>query len=341
MAVQTFYGADISTYQGAVNWAAFNPGAAFVFIKAGGGDGKTQPLYVDDKFAANKAGARSLGAQMPHGFYWFGGSNDATDEAHYFATNCVNDLEVGEVLVLDSESGAALSPAWCLEWLQAVESLTGVKPLIYMSASKTTEHDWSAVVANGNGLWVADYGVTPTQTVPIKYWPFYAFHQYKDNGTFPGISGNVDADAAFLEALTDFYKYGKQPTTTTPPPTPAPAPVDSPTAPSPPVIVTPSPVTPTTPEPGQPPIVTTGPPVVSVPAQPSVLEHDYLLILNFFRGKKTYLTGLFMLATAAEKYITGHTTLSQFLTTVQGLTGLNGIAVIMLRAGIAKVEAKL
>lgn len=221
---QTFDGADVSHWQGQISWSEFNPGAAFVFIKAGGGD---DGMYTDPQFNANKSGVRALGSQMPHGFYWFGSSNDATDEATYFVNNCVSDLQVGEALVLDSESGSALSPDWCLTWLNQVEALTGVKPLIYMSASKTTSQDWSQVVAGNFGLWVADYSVPPTGTVPIGYWSFYAFQQFADNGSFPGISGNVDRDAFFSEAITDFYKYGKQPAPVVAPPlqveVPAPA----------------------------------------------------------------------------------------------------------------------
>lgn len=228
-----FYGADVSTYQGNIDWQAFNPGAAFVFIKAGGGDDGN---YVDDKLAANKAGARSLGNAMPRGFYWFGGNGSATDEADYFVTECVPDLQVGEILVLDSEFGKSLDPAWCLEWLQRVEARTGVKPLIYMSASRVTEKDWSAVAANGNGLWVADYAVAPADNVPIKYWAFYAFQQYSDSGTFPGIAGKVDTNAFFAKALNDFFRYGKQPETVVAPVLPPPAPTTPPSAPPAPVV---------------------------------------------------------------------------------------------------------
>lgn len=260
MSSKLFYGADVSHWQGNISWSAFNPGAAFVFIKAGGGDGSApNATYVDPQFTANKAGVRALGGQMPHGFYWFGGNGSPTEEAEFFVQNCVSDLQVGEVLVLDSESGAALAPDWCLTWLQVVESQTGVKPLIYMSASRTTAQDWSAVVANGNGLWVADYSVSVQDNVPIAHWPFYAFQQYADNGTFPGISGNVDADAFFAPAITSFLEYGKQPEATPAPlpvaPAPAPpaSPVDSGTSaqPTPPTLSEPQPstgaTTPTTP----------------------------------------------------------------------------------------------
>lgn len=58
----------------------------------------------------------------------------------------------------------------------------------------------------------------------------------------------------------------------------------------------------------------------------------------YLAGKKTYIVGGAMLVVAVEKYLTGGTTLSQFLTTVQGLTGFNGLAIVALRAAIAKVK---
>lgn len=64
-------------------------------------------------------------------------------------------------------------------------------------------------------------------------------------------------------------------------------------------------------------------------------------MLKFLRGKKSYILGGLMILTAAEKYMTGDITLSQFITTVQGLMGANGLAVLTLRAAIAKLESKV
>jgi hypothetical protein len=60
-------------------------------------------------------------------------------------------------------------------------------------------------------------------------------------------------------------------------------------------------------------------------------------VRTFLSGKKSYLLGAIMVLTALEKYVTGATTLSQFLTTVQGLVGFNGAAVVFIRAAISKV----
>lgn len=242
-----FYGADISQYQGDINWQAFNTGASFVIIKASGGDAG---LYADDNFAQNRDAVRALGNDMPHGFYHMGGTGDAIEEADFFV-NTVGELQVGEVLVLDAENATALDPAWMKTFLDHVTALVGFKPLVYMSSSRLFERDYSQVVAGDYGLWVANYVVDPTATVHVQYWTFYTMHQYKNNGTFPGIAGNVDTDAFFADDLMAFFKYGKPATIVTPPaipitsppvielPTPDPVviPEAAPNAPVPPVVI--------------------------------------------------------------------------------------------------------
>jgi hypothetical protein len=63
-------------------------------------------------------------------------------------------------------------------------------------------------------------------------------------------------------------------------------------------------------------------------------------VKTWLSGKKSYIVGAIMVLTALEKYLTGTTTVTQFLTTVQGLTGFNGLAVLALRAAVAKVGEK-
>ena len=269
--MNTYYGADISRWQGTVDWPAFNPGAAFVFFKAGGGDGGN---YIDSQFENNLAGSRALGNQMPHGVYWFLQGDDPVGEANYFIQNVGNRLQTGEVIVLDCETSSGVNPNNAKQWLDTVSSVLGFKPIVYMSDNTVLTHDWSAVANANYGLWVADWGVDTSNNVPLKYWPFYAFQQYKDNGTFPGISGNVDADAFFADAISDFYKYGKP--ANVPPPIETPAPVQPPVIPVPPVPE-PTPVPPV-PEPIPEPV----PPIPDpTPPKQGIISKVIQTIINF------------------------------------------------------------
>lgn len=216
----TFYGVDVSRWQGDISWSQVPKGAKFAIIKATGGDGPG--LYTDGKFVRNRDRARSVG--IPRGYYHFGGSNNPIHEADYFCDVIGAHLLPGELIVLDSEFGSALDPGWCKTFLDHVKARTGVKPLIYMSQSKIFEHNWSAIANANYGLWVAHYGVKPTAKVPIKYWKFYAFHQYSSSGSCPGIAGRVDQNAFYAGSMADFAKYGKQKPAPAPVPTPAPVP---------------------------------------------------------------------------------------------------------------------
>lgn len=251
--MSTFYGCDVSRWQGIIDWNALNPGAAFVFFKGGGGDDGN---YVDSQFQNNLAGVRLLGNEMPHGWYWFASMGDPIAEANYFVDNCCSDIRIGEVLVLDDEVPGSLDPTWAKQWLDQVANRVGFKPIIYLSDSEVLNHDWSPVVDAGYGLWLADWAVSPADNAPLKYWPFYAFQQYTDNAHFPGIeggTGNVDADAFFASAITDFFKYGKQPSPSAPvalsapPEQPIPVPAPVPPAPAAPTTIPVKSVPPTQP----------------------------------------------------------------------------------------------
>src|SRR3954463_7808835 len=162
MDMTTFYGADISRWQGDINWRAFNPGASFVIIKAGGGD---DGIYSDSKFIRNRDGVRSLGADMPHGYYWFAGGNSPIVEAAYFC-DLLADLQPGEVVALDYEIDLPNADAWCAAFLNRCRDRLGFVPLFYTNQNRIMTIDWSQTVATGCGLWVAHYGYTADENVP-------------------------------------------------------------------------------------------------------------------------------------------------------------------------------
>lgn len=61
-----------------------------------------------------------------------------------------------------------------------------------------------------------------------------------------------------------------------------------------------------------------------------------LTIIRFLRGKKTYIIGTLMVLISLEHLIAGDTTLSQFLTSMSGDMGLNGLGLMALRAAVSK-----
>lgn len=187
--------------------------------------------YVDnccDKFYQQ---AKKQGKKL--GVYHFARPdlNSAEAEANFFVEN-VKGYVKEAILVLDWEPGGGQisNVAWAKTWLDKVYSLTGVKPIIYMSQSPENSYDWSSVANSDYGLWVAKYGSNNGQqgTQPtIKHWKFYALWQYTSKGRVSGYNGDLDLDV-FSGDTSAWDKYAGGSGTPTPQPAPQPAPAPTP-----------------------------------------------------------------------------------------------------------------
>ena len=210
-------GIDISHWQANLDIAS--TGAEFVICKATQGT-----TFVDPSCDRHYQIAKRLGLKL--GVYHYASGGDPVAEADFFVRNIKG--YIGEaILILDwekTQNGRYHEHAsWCLKFLNRVKELTGVKPLIYMSASVIKVADWSKVVAGDYGLWVAgwpdnrDSWDIPDFRWDVKPWPFYALWQYTSSG------GRLDRDV-FMGDRTAWDKYaavnGQQ---VNPSPAPAPA----------------------------------------------------------------------------------------------------------------------
>lgn len=226
-------GIDISKYQKDIS--NFN-GVDFVIVKATEGVG-----YVDKSCDTLYQKAKAQGKKL--GVYHFARPdlNSAEAEANFFVEN-VKGYVKEAILVLDWEPGGSVVVGdnaipnisrvdWAKAWLDKVYSLTGVKPIIYMSQSPENSYDWSQVANADYGLWVAKYGANNGQqgTQPtIKYWKFYALWQYTSKGRVSGYNGDLDLDV-FSGDTSAWDKYAGGSGTPTPQPAPQPAPAPAPT----------------------------------------------------------------------------------------------------------------
>ena len=205
-------GIDISNHQGKMDLAAVLKQTAtdFVICKATEGTG-----FVDkycDKFMVI---AQDAGKQV--GFYHFARPeyNAARAEADFFVRQTKGYFNKG-IPVLDWESAGKSNVKWAKEWLDRVYSVTGVKPVIYMSESVVNAYNWKAVAEAGYGLWVAryrDYNVdrnydmsTCGKKPVVKWWSFYMMWQWTSVGRLNGYSGNLDCNAFYGDrAAWDAY----------------------------------------------------------------------------------------------------------------------------------------
>jgi len=208
-------GIDISKWQ---NTSAVDLAQDFVIVKATEGVGYVDPT-CDTKYQYAKSKGKLLGV------YHFAHPDltDAVSEADFFVNNTTGYWQNKEaILVLDWESGNLADVNWALTWLRRVRDRTGVKPLIYMSASTISRANWSPVVNEDFGLWIAGYpnkynvanppvpaeGEMPYNTSP---WGFAAIWQYTSS------AGTLDRDVAYMsrEAWGKYAGQNAAPVVTT------------------------------------------------------------------------------------------------------------------------------
>lgn len=202
----------------------------FIILKATEGCGYVDPT-CDAKYQLNKKAGKLLGV------YHFArpdlnqGIEGAKQEARFFFENIKG--YIGEaVLALDYEC-APYSDDWAYAFAKEVYDLTkeylkaesGVWVMLYASASKINEFNWSKTAQNC-GLWIAGYPNAynvpnpPTPSVNdmpfvIGAWKFWAIWQYSSS------AGHLDLDIANMDAAA-WKKYANP--SSKPAPTPSPTP---------------------------------------------------------------------------------------------------------------------
>lgn len=209
-------GNDVSRHQGDIDFGKYKDNTHFLIAKCTEGVG-----YLDPKFIRNRDHCRSLG--IPFGTYHFARpdlGNTPEAEADYYVSKA--DPRQGELLVLDYEpdwNGDAVG--WCHNFLRRVFEKTETKPLIYLNQSQTKKFNWTPVVNDGYGLWIAAYTYDPNNNnFESGEWEFAAMQQWTNRQQVPGISGGVDGNV-FFGTIEQLKKYGyKGSTGPTPGPTP-------------------------------------------------------------------------------------------------------------------------
>lgn len=181
-------GIDIASYQTGLDPAVV-PGD-FVIVKATQGTG-----YVNPDFT--RAAEATLAAGKLLGVYHYASGGDPQDEAAYFVERFRPYIGMA-IPVLDWESiqnhRVGEFASWCVPWCQAVESATGVKPVIYIQQSYMRYFEgcvyalWVAQYASNDDVW--GYQETP--------WNEGAYdcliRQYTSCGRLNGWGGRLDLD---------------------------------------------------------------------------------------------------------------------------------------------------
>jgi lysozyme len=184
-------GVDVSYYNGKIDWAKVKAaGNDFAFIRISDGTG-----FHDPQFAANWSGAQAAG--VIRGIYQFFRPNQDIAAQADMVVAAAGTPGPGDLPpVIDVEATGNLSPASVAakvrSWVDRVKAGTGVDPIVY-----TGKYFWRDQVGGPtsfarNPLWIAQYTtLCPDLTPP---WDTWAFWQYSESGSVPGMSGAVDLD---------------------------------------------------------------------------------------------------------------------------------------------------
>lgn len=213
----TLNGIDISNYQAGINLSVVP--CDFVICKATEGTYYVNP-DCDRAYQQAKANGKLLGV------YHYANGGNAVAEADYFLSNIQG--YIGEaILCLDWEwqsnalcGTGGQARTWISDWCNRIVEKTGVKPLIYASASLYKE-----VSGIGDyGLWIAQYANNNPTGYQEHPWNegYYtcAIRQYTSCGRLAGYAGNLDLDIAYMDAEA-WRKYAN-PSGETKPVTPKP-----------------------------------------------------------------------------------------------------------------------
>lgn len=185
-------GIDVSYYQGDIDWNKVqDAGVRFAFIKATEGGDYVDSKFLDNWYAAKKAGV-ARGAY--HFIYW---CRPASEQALWFMLNVPQDPD-------------ALPPVLDLEWnthsktcpgkvsrdlalkkikilLDAMEAHTGKHPIIY--TDPTFFRDVLQGEFRSYHFWLRSVAAEPDDVYGRRSW---AFWQFTTTGKVPGIDGKVD-----------------------------------------------------------------------------------------------------------------------------------------------------
>lgn len=217
---------DVSSWQTGIN--VTNTGAEIVVAKA------TEGLtYVNPD--CDRVVQDALAAGQGVGVYHFAHTeNDAKQEAQHFINNTRDYINKGIVPILDWEPNAPWDTNWALTWLHTVEAAWGTKPIIYTYQYVENSYDWTNIVRENYGLWIAAYtlgdtpiyGFNPPAAQPTLYhWPFAVAWQYTANGHINGWNGRLDLSVIYGD-LNTWHAYagnGQVAPKPTPQPTPQPS----------------------------------------------------------------------------------------------------------------------
>jgi lysozyme len=204
---KTAKGPDISHYQTKVDWSRLKTTADFIILRTSASTSRDK-LFKEHWVGAGLAG-------LKRGVYhFFAPWQDANKQAELVLSQ-LGDRKLDIRVIADIE---ALAPkakkgqpapvpvstkeliAKARVFLEALEVLTGHKPIIYTYAAFDIQHKLGEAFGKEYDLWIADYREGPASMG--KGWARVVAHQWAgNNGVWDGVTGPCDCN--YLEGSLD------------------------------------------------------------------------------------------------------------------------------------------
>ncbi len=203
---KVYKGIDVSQYQGTIDWDKVKAsGIEFVLVRLAYRDWDSGVLNEDTRGISNFRGAKKAGLKV--GVYIRSQAitvQEAEEEADYIDKIIrKNNLFLDLPLAMDYEyhsvstglSGRVYNANLtrkqatdiCIAFGDSI-SKKGYTPMIYANASMLTSHLNAGTLSSKYSIWLAEWKNEAT------YKGAYAFWQYSNKGSVPGINGDVDLD---------------------------------------------------------------------------------------------------------------------------------------------------
>ena len=197
--------ADVSRWQGVINWDVLKTEVQGVVIKAGGSDGG---MYVDGMFKRNRDEARRVG--LPRWYYWYkGGAGSPEQQAAYFV-QAIGGLQPGEGLVLDDENEPTVNVDFDIRFADKVKELTGLNIVLYSNQARFVGN-LQPIKDRNIGAWSAKYGSNsgnPEGSPGTAGILTVIMWQYTSRAVLKAVTVNTVDMNNFYGDVAAFQKYG-------------------------------------------------------------------------------------------------------------------------------------
>ena len=193
----SYPGIDVSAFQGQIDWQKVaGSGIEFAIVRLGyRGYGKAGRMVEDEYAKQNLQGARDAGLAVGAYFFSQALSIEEVDEEIEFMLDILGDFQLDMPLILDWEqvgvegARSANMDARTLTDMQLhfcdVMTEKGYQPMIYFNWYQGSKLLYLSELEE-YPFWLALYQDRMTYPFKVEMW------QYTDQGTVPGIQGNVD-----------------------------------------------------------------------------------------------------------------------------------------------------